>query len=119
MDDGSFSVDSTPEYTKTACNKSLSRLGLPNVDLYYVHRLDKVTPIEKTMNAMVELKNEGKFKYMGLSECSAESLRRVRNAQVWHKCVFQPADFVPLHLGTRSASDYSGTGRVQPVRGGD
>jgi aryl-alcohol dehydrogenase-like predicted oxidoreductase len=49
---------------------------LPYVDLYYVHRLDQVTPIEKTMEAMVELKEAGKIKYLGLSECSAESLRR-------------------------------------------
>jgi aryl-alcohol dehydrogenase-like predicted oxidoreductase len=51
-------------------------LGLPFIDIYYVHRLDKVTPIEKTMEAMVELKSAGKIKYIGLSECSAESLRR-------------------------------------------
>jgi aryl-alcohol dehydrogenase-like predicted oxidoreductase len=46
------------------------------VDLYYVHRLDKKTPIEMTMQAMVELKSAGKIKNIGLSECSAESLRR-------------------------------------------
>jgi aryl-alcohol dehydrogenase-like predicted oxidoreductase len=46
------------------------------VDLYFVHRLDKVTPIEKTMEMMLALKNAGKIKNIGLSECSAESLRR-------------------------------------------
>ncbi|RFU28500.1 hypothetical protein B7463_g7843, partial [Scytalidium lignicola] len=76
--DGSkgLSIDSTPEYCRQAIEKSLKRFGLPYVDLYYIHRLDKVTPIEKTMEAMVELKNAGKIKYLGLSECSAESLRR-------------------------------------------
>lgn len=69
-------MNSTPEYCRTAIESSLSRLGLPFVDLYYVHRLDKVTPVEKTMQAMVALKNAGKIKYIGLSECSAESLRR-------------------------------------------
>ena len=69
-------VDSTPEYCREAIEKSLKRLGLPSIDLYYVHRLDKVTPIEKTIRAMAELKNSGKIKYLGLSECSAESLRR-------------------------------------------
>ncbi len=69
-------MDSSPEYCRECIEKSLDRLGLPYVDLYYVHRLDKVTPIEKTMQAMVELKNAGKIKYIGLSECSAESLRR-------------------------------------------
>lgn len=54
----------------------MKRLGLPYVDLFYVHRLDKITPIEKTVQALVELKNAGKIKYLGLSECSAESLRR-------------------------------------------
>lgn len=69
-------MDSSPKYCRTAIEKSLKRLGLPYVDLYYVHRLDKVTPIEKTIEAMVALKQEGKIKYIGLSECSADSLRR-------------------------------------------
>lgn len=76
MANGSFTVDSTPEYCIEACNKSLSRLGLPYVDLYYAHRLDGKTPIEKTVEAMKQLKQEGKIKYLGLSECSSESLRR-------------------------------------------
>ncbi|KAF2672197.1 Aldo/keto reductase [Microthyrium microscopicum] len=69
-------VNSSPEYCKQALDKSLKRLGLPFVDLYYVHRLDGKTPIEKTIEAMVELKDAGKIKYIGLSECSADSLRR-------------------------------------------
>ncbi|KAF2185638.1 putative aldo-keto reductase [Zopfia rhizophila CBS 207.26] len=68
-------VDSSPEYCIEACEKSLSRLGLPTIDLYYCHRLDRKTPIEKTVQAMVRLKNEGKIRYLGLSECSSESLR--------------------------------------------
>jgi aryl-alcohol dehydrogenase-like predicted oxidoreductase len=54
----------------------LKRPGVPYVDVYYVHRMDKITPIERTMEAMVELKNAGKIKYIGLSECSADTLRR-------------------------------------------
>ncbi|KAL1870356.1 hypothetical protein Plec18167_007490 [Paecilomyces lecythidis] len=73
---GGLHIDSSPEYCRQAIEKSLNRLRLPFVDLYYVHRLDKVTPIEKTMEAMVELKNAGKIKHIGLSECSAASLRR-------------------------------------------
>ncbi|KAJ5247488.1 Aldo/keto reductase [Penicillium chermesinum] len=73
---GKIQVDTTPEYAQAALEKSLKRLGLPFVDLYYVHRLDKVTPIEKTMKALVELKDAGKVKHIGLSECSAETLRR-------------------------------------------
>lgn len=73
---GNIQVDSSPEYCYAALEKSLKRLGVTYVDLFYVHRLDKVTPIEKTMEALVELKNAGKIKHIGLSECSAESLRR-------------------------------------------
>ncbi|KAL7928566.1 aldo-keto reductase [Trichoderma chlorosporum] len=71
-----INVNSSPEYCRQALEKSLKRLGLPSVNLLYVHHLDKVTPIEKTIQAMVELKNEGKIQYLGLSECSADTLRR-------------------------------------------
>lgn len=54
--DGKFSFRSDPEYVKTACEKSLQRLGVDTIDLYYCHRVDGVTPIEKTIEAMVELK---------------------------------------------------------------
>ena len=74
--EGKVEVNSSPEYCKQACEKSLSRLGVPNIDLYYCHRLNKNTPIEDTVRAMAELKREGKIKYLGLSECSSESLRR-------------------------------------------
>lgn len=91
--DGNRAVSSTPEYCKQSIEKSLKRLGLPYVDLYYVHRLDRKTPIEKTMEALKELKNEGKIKYIGLSEMSAESLRRackvehVDAVQIEYSCV--------------------------------
>jgi len=49
-------TDSTPEYCKKACAKSLQRLGIDTIDLYYCHRVDQKTPIEKTVGAMVELK---------------------------------------------------------------
>lgn len=69
-------VDSSPEYCRKAIESSLARLGVSYIDIYYIHRLDKVTPIEKTMEVLVELKAAGKIKYIGLSECSATSLRR-------------------------------------------
>jgi aryl-alcohol dehydrogenase-like predicted oxidoreductase len=75
-EEGKAYVRSDPDYVKDACNRSLGRLKVDHVDLYYIHRLDKVTPIEKTVAAMVELKNEGKIRYLGLSECSANTLRR-------------------------------------------
>ncbi|KAJ4294496.1 hypothetical protein N0V90_008187 [Kalmusia sp. IMI 367209] len=99
MDDGSFKIDSSPEYAKQACAKSLQRLGLPNVDLYYVHRLDKKTPIEKTVQALVELKNEGKFKYLGLSECSSDSLRR---AHAVHPITAVQVEYNPFALEIES-----------------
>jgi aryl-alcohol dehydrogenase-like predicted oxidoreductase len=69
-------VDSSPEYCRSACERSLKRLGIQQIDLYYCHRVDKKTPIEKTVEEMVKLKNEGKIKYLGLSEVSSDTLRR-------------------------------------------
>ncbi|KAF0323515.1 Aldo-keto reductase yakc [Colletotrichum sp. SAR11_59] len=75
--DGTYNIrpDSSPMYCREACEKSLKKLGV-NIDLYYVHRVDEVTPIEKTIEEMVKLKNEGKIKYFGISECSSTTLRR-------------------------------------------
>lgn len=73
---GNTLIRSDPAYVKTACAKSLARLGIPCIDLYYCHRVDGKTPIEDTVRAMVELKNEGKIKYLGLSEVSSATLRR-------------------------------------------
>jgi aryl-alcohol dehydrogenase-like predicted oxidoreductase len=54
--DGTPTIRSDPEYVKQACEKSLKRLGVDKIDLYYCHRVDKKTPIEKTVAAMAELK---------------------------------------------------------------
>ncbi|PKC54265.1 aldo/keto reductase [Rhizophagus irregularis] len=69
-------VSGKPEYVRQACEKSLKRLGFYYIDLYYQHRMDPNTPIEDTVGALAELVKEGKVKYIGLSECSAETLRR-------------------------------------------
>jgi len=69
-------VNGKPEYVREACEKSLKRLGVSQIDLYYQHRVDKETPIEDTVQAMAALVKEGKVKYLGLSECSAATLRR-------------------------------------------
>lgn len=69
-------VIGTPEYVKSAIEKTLANLEQPFVDLYYQHRVDKNTPIEGTVKAMNELKEAGKIRYIGLSECSAATLRR-------------------------------------------
>ena len=61
---------------KQACDKSLARLDFDVIDLYYQHRVDPQTPIEETVGAMAELVQAGKVRALGLSECSADSLRR-------------------------------------------
>ncbi|CAF4247986.1 unnamed protein product, partial [Adineta steineri] len=72
----SFSVRGDAEYVRQANEKTLKRLGLDYVDLYYVHRIDKTVPIEETVGALKELVDAGKVKYLGLSECSSDTLRR-------------------------------------------
>ncbi|KAL1966404.1 hypothetical protein VTN77DRAFT_4546 [Rasamsonia byssochlamydoides] len=73
---GAEVVHSDPEYAKAACERSLKRLGVDTIDLYYCHRVEREIPIEKTIAAMVELKNQGKIRYLGLSEVSGATLRR-------------------------------------------
>jgi len=69
-------VDGSPAYAKSSCDGSLDRLGVEVIDLYYLHRPDAATPIEDTVGAMVELKEAGKIRHLGLSEVSADTLRR-------------------------------------------
>ncbi|KAI8145133.1 aldo/keto reductase [Fennellomyces sp. T-0311] len=69
-------VSGKPDYVRSACEASLERLGIDTIDLYYLHRLDPDTPIEETIGAMAELVKEGKVRYLGISECTPESLRR-------------------------------------------
>jgi aryl-alcohol dehydrogenase-like predicted oxidoreductase len=70
------SIDGSPAYVRSACEASLQRLGLDHIDLYYQHRVDPNTPIEDTVGAMAELVSEGKVRYLGLSEASAETIRK-------------------------------------------
>jgi aryl-alcohol dehydrogenase-like predicted oxidoreductase len=64
-----------PEYVKEACENSLKRLGLETIDLYYQHRPDPNVPVEESVGAMKELVEQGKVRFIGLSEFSAEQLR--------------------------------------------
>jgi aryl-alcohol dehydrogenase-like predicted oxidoreductase len=70
------SIKGKPEYVSQAVEGSLKRLGIETIDLYYQHRVDPETPIEETVGAMAKLVEEGKVKYLGLSEASAETLKR-------------------------------------------
>ncbi len=69
-------VRGDPEYVREACDASLKRLGVDHIDLYYQHRVDPATPIEETVGAMKELVESGKVRHLGLSEASAETIRR-------------------------------------------
>ncbi|KAI1388964.1 Aldo/keto reductase-like protein [Hypoxylon trugodes] len=69
-------VDSSPEACRRGCERSLQRLNVDVIELFYCHRFDEVTPVEKSIEAMAQLKKEGKIKYLGLSECTSNTLRR-------------------------------------------
>ncbi|KAE8728172.1 putative aldo-keto reductase 2 [Hibiscus syriacus] len=71
-----FGVKGTPEYVRKCCETSLERLGVDYIDLYYQHRVDTSVPIEETMGELKKLVEEGKIKYIGLSEPSVDTLRR-------------------------------------------
>jgi aryl-alcohol dehydrogenase-like predicted oxidoreductase len=73
-------VDGRPHYIRAACDASLSRLGVERIDVYYLHRADPNVPIEETLGAMAELVAAGKVAHLGVSELSAETLRRAARA---------------------------------------
>ncbi|KAI1424760.1 aldo-keto reductase [Xylaria sp. FL1777] len=97
--DGKWTVSGDPAYVKEACNASLERLQTDHIDLYYQHRIDPRTPIEHTVQAMVELKNEGKIRYLGISECSERSLRR---AHAVHPITAIQMEYSPFALQIES-----------------
>jgi aryl-alcohol dehydrogenase-like predicted oxidoreductase len=74
--DGQRGVDGSPEYVPQACDASLERLGVDHIDLYYLHRPDLTVPIEDTVGAMADLVAAGKVRHLGLSEASADTVRR-------------------------------------------
>src|SRR3954451_4419574 len=76
-DDGArLGINGSPDYVHSSCDASLQRLGVDAIDLYYQHRVDLATPIEETVGAMAELVQAGRVRPLGLSECSADTLRR-------------------------------------------
>ena len=94
---GKIGVNGRPGYVRAACEKSLKRLGIDVIDLYYFHRRDPGVPIEETVGAMAELVNEGKIRYIGLSEISSATLRKAQSIHpvtalqseysLWHRDV--------------------------------
>jgi len=78
FDDGTRTIDGTPEYVRDAMDASLRRLNVDYVDLYYQHRVDANTPIEETVGAMAELVAAGKARHIGLSEAGPQTIRRAQ-----------------------------------------
>src|SRR3954462_9604947 len=75
-DGGRHGIRGDADYVRQACDASLERLGLDHIDLYYQHRVDKEVEIEETVGAMKELVEAGKVRHLGLSEASAQTIRR-------------------------------------------
>lgn len=93
-------INGRPEYVQAACEASLKRLGVETIDLYYQHRVDPETPIETTVEAMAKLVEQGKVRYLGLSEASSETLRR---AQQIHPIAALQSEY---SIWTRDLEDY-------------
>ncbi|MDZ8104842.1 MAG: aldo/keto reductase [Nostoc sp. DedQUE12a] len=77
-DGGWKGISGKPEYVRQACDASLKRLGVDVIDLYYQHRVDPTVPIEDTVGAMAELVQQGKVRYLGLSEAAPATIRRAQ-----------------------------------------
>ena len=92
-------ISGKPDYVRKACEGSLRRLDVEVVDLYYQHRVDPETPIEETVGALAELVREGKVRFLGLSEASAENIRR---AQAVHPITALQSEY---SLWTRDPED--------------
>jgi aryl-alcohol dehydrogenase-like predicted oxidoreductase len=98
--DGSFlPVNGRPEYVQQACEASLRRLRIPAIDLYYQHRVDPKVPIEETVGAMARLVEQGKVRYLGLSEAGENTIRR---AQATHPIAALQTEY---SLWTRDPED--------------
>jgi aryl-alcohol dehydrogenase-like predicted oxidoreductase len=77
--EGNFlGINGRPEYVRQACERSLKHLNIETIDLYYQHRVDQSVPIEETVGAMSRLAEEGKIRFLGLSEASPATLRRAQ-----------------------------------------
>jgi len=75
-------VRGDPEYVRSACEASLGRLNVETIDLYYQHRVDTNVPIEDTVGEMARLKEEGKIRFLGLSEAAPQTIRKAHQVHV-------------------------------------
>ncbi|CAH0044695.1 unnamed protein product [Clonostachys solani] len=101
MDGSGIKLDSSPEHCKASIEKSLERLGVEYVDLYYLHRVNTEVPVEHTVKAMSELVKEGKVKLLGLSEISSSTLRR---AHAIHPIAAVQVEYSPWTLDIEGPS---------------
>lgn len=76
LENGQIGVKGTPDYVRKCCEGSLKRLGVDYIDLYFQHRVDTSVPIEETMGELKKLADEGKIRFIGLSEASVDTIRR-------------------------------------------
>ncbi|KAG0697585.1 Aldo keto reductase [Suillus ampliporus] len=88
-------IDGSPQYVHESFAKSQRLLGVDKVELYYLHRADPQIPIEETVGAMAELVKQGKVKYLGLSECSADTMRRAHKV---HPIAAVQVEYSPFTL---------------------
>lgn len=91
---GANAVDGRPEYVAAACEASLRRLGVEVIDLYYQHRVDPTVPVEDTVGAMARLVEQGKVRFLGLSEARPE---RIRAAHAVHPIAAVQTEFSLLY----------------------
>jgi len=91
---GSNGVNGRPDYVRQACEASLKRLGVEVIDLYYQHRVDPAVPVEETVGAMARLVEQGKVRFLGLSEARPE---RVRKAHAVHPIAAVQSEFSLLY----------------------
>jgi len=92
--DGSAHVDGSPAYVQAACEASLKRLGIATIDLFYQHRVDPTVPVEETVGAMARLVEQGKVRFLGLSEPAPE---RIRRAHATHPIAAVQTEFSILY----------------------
>ncbi len=91
---GANGVDGSPAYVRAACEASLKRLGVDEIDLYYQHRVDPAVPVEDTVGAMARLVEQGKVRFLGLCEARPE---RIRRAHAVHPIAAVQSEFSLLY----------------------
>jgi aryl-alcohol dehydrogenase-like predicted oxidoreductase len=91
---GANGVNGRPDYVQQACEASLKRLGVEVIDLYYQHRVDPAVPVEETVGAMAKLVQQGKVRFLGLSEAHPD---RIRRAHAVHPIAAVQTEYSPLY----------------------